>query len=93
MNTPDFWSIVRGFHSIQEAASNVFDLLTSIMEDSPSAITADNYEPTILLLNDFATAGSAGAVIEQKRDKSIRRSKPIKPLVARSGSLDFFLRQ
>ena len=83
VNTPDFWSVIRGFLTVPEAASEVFELLISIMDDFPSAITADNYEPTILLLNDFATAGSAGATIEQKRDRNMRRSKPVKSLVAR----------
>ena len=89
MNTPDFWSTIRGFHSIQEVAGNVFELLTNIMEDSPSAITADNYKPTILTLNDFATAGSSGAVIEQKCDRNLRRSKPVKSLIARLDFLEF----
>ena len=83
INIPDFWSTIRGLHSIAEAAPNVFELILSILEDSPSAITADNYEAAILLLNDFATAGSAGAVIEQKRDRNIRRSRLIRPLNAR----------
>ena len=79
VNIPDFWSTVRGLHSIQEAAANVFELLTGIVEDSPSGVTADNYEAVILLSNDFATAGSMGAVIEQKRDRSVRRPKASKP--------------
>ena len=66
-----------------ESAGSVFDLLVGIMVDSPSAITADNYELAVLALNDFATAGSAGAMIEQKRDKTMRRSKPVKPLNTR----------
>ena len=83
VNIPDFWSTIRGLHSIQEAATEVFQLLISIVEDSPPTISASNYEAVILLSNDFATAGSAGAVIEQKRDKNIRRSKISKTLDAR----------
>ena len=85
VNIPDFWATIRGLHSIQEAAAEVFELLTSIVEDSPSLISADNYEAVILLSNDFAAAGSAGAVIEQKRDRNIRRPKMVKPLDARCG--------
>ena len=83
MNIPDFWATIRGLHSIQEATTDVFQLLISIVEDSPSLISADNYEAVILLSNDFATAGSVGAVIEQKRDRNIRRPKTAKPLDAR----------
>ena len=83
VNTPDFWSMIRAFHSIREAAGEVFELSLGVLEDSPSAITADNYEATILLLGDFASAGSAGAIIEQKRDKSARRPKQAQALSAR----------
>jgi brefeldin A-resistance guanine nucleotide exchange factor 1 len=78
VNTPDFWSTIRGLHTLRDASGNVFELLQTIMEDSPSVITADNYEAAIILLNDFATAGRAGAVIEQKRDRNVRRSKLVK---------------
>ena len=83
VNIPDFWATIRGLYSIQEATIDVFELLISIVEDSPSLISADNYEAVILLSNDFATAGSAGAVIEQKRDRNIRRPKTAKSLDAR----------
>jgi brefeldin A-resistance guanine nucleotide exchange factor 1 len=79
-NTPDFWLILRTLHSIPEAALSVFDLLTRIMGDKPSAITADNYEFTVMALNDIATAGSAGATVEQKRDRNARRSKNVAPI-------------
>ena len=79
-NTPDFWSTLRSLHVIVDAARSVFDLLVGIMADTPSAITADNYEFAVMALNDFATAGSAGAIVEQKRDRNVRRSKQVKPL-------------
>lgn len=79
-NTPDFWSTLRNLHATPDAASSVFDLILGIMADMPSAITADNYEFAVTALNDFATAGSAGAVVEQKRDRNVRRSKQVKPL-------------
>ena len=66
-----------------DSAGSVFDLLVGIMADTPSAITADNYELAVLALNDFATAGSVGAVMEQKQDRTMRRSKPVKPLNSR----------
>ncbi|MCJ1394233.1 GDP/GTP exchange factor for ARF [Xylographa bjoerkii] len=86
-NTPDFWSTIRGLHKIPAAASAVFELLVGIMADTPSAITADNYESAIQALNDFATAGSAGAVVEQKRDRNMRRSKAVKSIESRDNEL------
>lgn len=45
-----------------------------------AAVTADNYKDTVSLLNGFAAAGSVGAVVEQKRDKTAgRKEKPTKP--------------
>lgn len=83
-NTPDFWSTLRSLHLITDAASSVFELLVGIMADTPSAITADNYEFAVMALNDFATAGSAGAMVEQKRDRNVRRSNQVKALNTRS---------
>ena len=79
-NTPDFWSNMRNLHNHDKAADIVFELLTVIMADNPSAVTADNYESVVLLLNDFASAGSVGAVIEQKRERNARKSKQTRPI-------------
>ena len=68
-NTPDFWSILRSLHNRPNVAGRVFDILRSIVEPKPGAVTADNYEMAIALLNNFATAGSIGATMEQQRDK------------------------
>ena len=83
-NTPDFWSTIHGLYTMAAAASTVFELLMGIMADTPSAITADNYEFAVKALNDFATAGSAGAVVEHKRDRNMRRAKAVKPIEPRS---------
>ena len=77
-NTPDFWSILESLHKFQEGASGAFQLVEMIVNGPPSTITADNYEAAITLLKDFATAGSTGAIIEQKREKVARRSKVLK---------------
>ncbi|MCJ1288215.1 GDP/GTP exchange factor for ARF [Xylographa opegraphella] len=86
-NTPDFWSIISGLHTIPVAAGPVFEILVDIMADKPSAITADNYEFAIQALNDFATAGSVGAVVEQTRDRKVRRPKAIKSIEPRNQEL------
>ncbi|KAI9713587.1 MAG: GDP/GTP exchange factor for ARF [Bogoriella megaspora] len=73
--SPDFWVILRNLHAEPEATRLVYDILEDIIAGSPSAIAPDNYESTILLLNDFATAGSAGALQEQQRDDPTRRGR------------------
>ena len=77
-NTPDFWSVLQNLQDNVEVASSVFDMVDNLVTGQPSAVTADNYEPTVGLLNGFATAASIGAVIEQKRDRSARKQKPSK---------------
>ena len=65
---------------IPEAAGRAFDLVARVVSGPPPAVTADNYKETVSLLNRFASAGSVGAVIEQKRDSYARRKeKPSKP--------------
>ena len=53
----------------------VFHLLENLVIGEPTTVTADNYEAAVGLLNDFATAGSVGAVIEQKRQRNYRNPK------------------
>lgn len=82
-NTPDFWSIIRSLHALPEAAGTAFALVARLVAGQQAAVTADNYKDTVSLLNGFAAAGSVGAVLEQKRDKTARRkekpTKPVKP--------------
>lgn len=75
INTPDFWSVLKALQSIPETAQSVFDLVENIVNGASPALTADNYEPVIALLNDYATAGSVGAATEQRRDEAIRRGQ------------------
>jgi len=82
-NTPDFWSTIRNVHSMPEAAARVFELLENVVAGKSPAVTADNYESAVSLLNSFASAGSVGAVIEQKRERNGTRPKPAKPSKAR----------
>ena len=74
-NTPDFWSTIQSVHGTSEAAASVFDLLENIVTTRPPAITADNYEAAVSLLNSFAVAGSVGAAGEQKLEKHGRKLK------------------
>lgn len=75
VNSPDFWSILRSLHQIPETANDIFSMLQGLLEDASSALTADNYDPILSLLNDFAAAGSVGAVGEQRRDQAALRGK------------------
>jgi len=77
-SSPDFWSILQRLHKHKDGAEAVFVLLHSVATSTPSAVTADNYEAAVSLANDFATAGSIGTVLEQRRDMAARRPKGAK---------------
>ena len=94
INTPDFWLILSNLHNVDKAAPAVFEIVGSIITSEPSAVTADNYMATVSLLDNFATAGSVGAAIEQQgsrrqptqqqRDRRGQRSSetvPVQPSV------------
>ena len=73
--SPDFWSVLHNLQPLPEAAALVFQIAESVADPSSTAITPDNYEATVSLLNAFATAGSAGARQEQQREQAIRRGQ------------------
>lgn len=73
MNTPDFWSTIERIHAIPAVTSGVFGLLKAIVEDRAPAVTADNYEFVIGLLNSFASAGGAAAATHQERESNGRK--------------------
>lgn len=77
-NTPDFWSTIQILHAKPDAAAGVFRLLENIVATKPSAVTADNYEAAVSMLNSFAAAGSIGAIEEQRHEKISRKSKVLK---------------
>jgi golgi-specific brefeldin A-resistance guanine nucleotide exchange factor 1 len=72
-NSPDFWSILQRLHNHKMEAENVFEILANIAGSEPSAVTADNYEATVSLANDFATMGSVGAILEQRKQNPHQR--------------------
>lgn len=80
VNSPDFWFLLQTLHSMPEIAQDVFELLEGVAGASASALTTDNYEPVIALLNESAAAGSVGATEEQRRDLAARRGKATKKL-------------
>ena len=76
-NSPDFWSLLRMLHAVPDVSATIFHIVTELVA-MPSAITPNNYEELVVLLNDFATLGSIGASAEQQNQKD-RRKKSMKP--------------
>ncbi|EOD48214.1 putative sec7 domain-containing protein [Neofusicoccum parvum UCRNP2] len=87
VNSPDFWTLLRTLHGLPEVAADVFQVAESLTLSNPPGICADNYEAAIALLNDFATAGSAGAIAEQRGDAERRRGKGVKPKKTQSNEV------
>lgn len=79
MTSPDFWVILRNLTGDAQSAPTVFEILEGVAVGSPPTIMADNYESAVKLLNDFASAGSIGATVEQKKDKRARRGQKQAP--------------
>jgi brefeldin A-resistance guanine nucleotide exchange factor 1 len=88
--SPDFWSILQRLHQHEDAGPMVFDLLQSIMSSMPDIVTADNYEFTVSLANDFVSAGHVGSHDERQRDAQGRRIKGVKKPKSRYGGIFFF---
>ncbi|EKG16735.1 SEC7-like protein [Macrophomina phaseolina MS6] len=87
VNSPDFWTLLRTLHTLPEVAADVFQVAENLTNSNPPGICADNYEAAIALLNDFATAGSAGAIEEQRGDAERRRGKGMKPKKTQSNEV------
>ena len=77
VNSPDFWLLLHTLHKIPEMANDVFELLEGVAGNGARAVTTDNYEPVVSLLNDFAAAGQVGSLDEQRRELATRRGKPL----------------
>ncbi|KAL8738342.1 MAG: hypothetical protein Q9181_000852 [Wetmoreana brouardii] len=75
-NTPDFWSTIERIHAVPAVSPIVFNLLKAIVEDKAPAVTADNYEFVIGLLNSFANAGGAAAASQQQQHEPNGRRLP-----------------
>jgi len=76
--SPDFWSTLQRLHQHKTEAEHVFEILTTLATARPTALTADNYEATISLANDFATAGSIGSIQEKRKDFAAKRGHQAK---------------
>lgn len=76
-SSPDFWSVLHILQPQAEAAALVFQISESVADGPNPAITPDNYEACVALLNAFATAGSVGA--RQEQQQAPRRGQPQQP--------------
>jgi brefeldin A-resistance guanine nucleotide exchange factor 1 len=75
-SSPDFWAVLHVLQPHPDAASLAFEIAESVSSSQLPAITADNYEPAMALLNAFATAGSVGAKFEQQqREQPARKGQ------------------
>ncbi|KAI9675163.1 MAG: GDP/GTP exchange factor for ARF [Trizodia sp. TS-e1964] len=72
-NSPDFWSLLKTLRLIQVSAPIVFKILMDIMTGIPPAITANNYESALSLLNDFASSAVSVSRKEQRQDRTLRK--------------------
>jgi brefeldin A-resistance guanine nucleotide exchange factor 1 len=78
MTSPDFWVILQTLAGNPGSAEDVFGILESAVEMSPSAIMADNYDKVLSLLNEFASMASVGAAAEQANVKQGRKGRVAK---------------
>jgi len=77
--SPDFWSLLHTLRALPDGAPLAFRIADEITNGSPPAITADNYEAAVSLLNAFATAGGEMPLIDQRRGQAPRRGRPQQP--------------
>ncbi|RKF61140.1 Uncharacterized protein OnM2_044001 [Erysiphe neolycopersici] len=75
MISPDFWVILRNSLEDESSALIVFNFLENVVLGSPPSIIAENYESAVQLLHEFASAGSVGATIEQKKELKIKKGQ------------------
>ncbi|KAK4494195.1 hypothetical protein PRZ48_014493 [Zasmidium cellare] len=69
--SPDFWVVLHTLQQESDAAALVFQTVEAVADGPNPAITPDNYEACVALLNAFATAGSVGARAEQQREREM----------------------
>ena len=65
ISTLDFWSILDKLRSIPDSQNIIFSLIEGLVGAKSSAITADNYESAIGLLDKFATSQQLSVVQQQ----------------------------
>ena len=64
--SPDFWSLLQNLRALPDGAPLAFRIIEDITAGSPPAITADNYEAAVDLLNGFGITGGEMSAQEQR---------------------------
>ena len=79
-SSPDFWSILQRLHTHESQAQSVFNILEIVVQAEPPVISAENYEPAVMLSNDFAALAGNRVNQEVRRQKDTRKDRgPQKP--------------
>jgi len=73
--SPDFWSLLHSLRALPDGAALAFRIIDEITNGTPPAISADNYEGAVSLLNAFALAGGE-IPQDQRRGQPPRRGRP-----------------
>jgi len=73
--SPDFWSLLHTLRALPDGAALAFRIIDEITNGAPPAISADNYEGAVTLLNAFALAGGE-IPQDQRRGQPTRRGRP-----------------
>ncbi|ODA82718.1 hypothetical protein RJ55_01227 [Drechmeria coniospora] len=91
MTSPDFWAVLRIFSGDPKSAALVFDIIEKASAGNPSAITADNYEAAVGLLDLFASSASpqvasehGGESTHRPRERQVKHGKADGETVARA---------
>ncbi|GAB7362676.1 hypothetical protein MBLNU230_g2985t1 [Neophaeotheca triangularis] len=74
--SPDFWAVLRTLQPQTDVAGLVFGIVEAVASGSSPAITADNYEDNVKLLDAFASAGSIGAQTERNEAQHANAKRP-----------------
>ncbi|KAF2148914.1 Sec7-domain-containing protein [Myriangium duriaei CBS 260.36] len=97
--SPDFWTLLHNLRAFPDGAPLAFRTIDDIIGGSSPAITADNFEPAVALLNAFANAGAEMVMKEQKQGQQqpSRRGRqqqipPPSPLLEKPARSDVVVR-
>ncbi|KAF2226745.1 hypothetical protein BDZ85DRAFT_293638 [Elsinoe ampelina] len=65
-SSPDFWSLLHNLREFPDGAPLAFRMIDDIISSSSQAVTSDNFEPAVSVLNAFANAGAEITLKEAK---------------------------
>ena len=86
--SPDFWTLLHSLREFPDGAPLAFRTIEDIISGPSPAITADNFEPAVALLNAFANAGAEMVMKEQKQGQQPNRRGRQQPMPPPSPALE-----